>query len=434
MLAQSFEISKPKIQRVPHMLRDHVNFEEKYEPRVIAIGPLHHGEARYEAGEKFKSELTEKFIGDSGCQGELMHKIIEDNINELRDYYDWAATESYTDKALADLLFLDGCATLQFIYSFINNELASFRIPREQVASAEQDLFLVENQLPYMVLRLLMCQSVEEYQLKTAVDDFVWVNVMVAGGKRKRRRQLEYLVINMEEPTHLLELLRTEMLGPPKFDARKKLPRYRRPLFRNIGELKAGGIQLKPSKTSTLRDISFTRGPVAFLNLPPIVLDDSMERILLNLKAFEMCPHFQNESGVTSYICFMHSLINDADDVKQLRSAGVLYNRLGSDEAVAQYFNQIGTDLMPNSDAYSNVRAKIEEHYRTIWKPTLSTWLVQFGLVYLNSPWTILATLGVLAGLGLTGIQTWYTISPLAPPFTACDAVCEYMKKQLKIE
>ncbi|XP_024178300.1 UPF0481 protein At3g47200-like isoform X1 [Rosa chinensis] len=430
-----FQSSKPKIQRVPDMLRDHPNLEKYYEPRAVALGPFHHDKARCQLAEKFKLALAAKFIQDSGRPAKDLHKIVEDNIKTLKDCYDEEATMSYTNEALTHLLFLDGCSTLQFIYSFMNNELANFKIKRDQVAFAEQDLFLLENQLPYQVLKLLMSLSDKEMELKTAIDGFVGRNIMAAGKKwkwhkHKKTSQPADIVVNMEEPTHLLELLRTKMLGPKEsIDPKKKKPKDRRQSFRNIQELKATGIHLKPSKTSTLRDISFTHllGFAGFLYLSPISVDDSTRPKFLNLIAYEMCPDFQNDFGVTSYICFLDSLIDHADDVKQLRSARVLHNLLGSDEEVAQLFNEIGTDLVPNSETYRSVKSKLEKHYKTKWK----NWMAQFCHDHFSSPWTILAFLGVLAALGLSSIQTWYTIN--SPP-SACDAVCEYLKKRLKIE
>ncbi|KAL6141338.1 hypothetical protein ACLB2K_059628 [Fragaria x ananassa] len=354
--------SKPKLQKVPVMLRDHTSFEKYYEPRAVAIGPFHHAKERCQLAEKFKLALTAKFVKDSGCPAEVLHKIIEDNINTLRDCYDEEATRSYTDESLTQLLFLDGCSTLQFIYSFMHNELPDFQIKRDQVAFAQQDLFLLENQLPYQVLKLLMNKSHKKEELNNAIHEFVRDNIMAATKKGRKHisvRQPEdrINIEEVEEPTHLLELLRTEMLGP-KDDGNEIW------------------IQLKPSKTSTLKDISFkSLGFVGFLHLPPISVDDSMGPKFLNLIAYEMCPDFKNDFEVTSYICLLDSLIDHADDVKELRSADVLYNLLGSDEEVARLFNEIA--------------------------------------------------------LGLSSIQTWYTIT--SPP-SACDAVCEYLKKQLKIE
>ncbi|CAN6576903.1 unnamed protein product [Malus baccata var. baccata] len=51
---------------------------------------------------------------------------------------------------------------------------------------------------------------------------------------------------------------------------------------------------------------------------------------------------------------------------------------------------RFGTDLVPNTDIYCDVKADIEKHYRSKWK----TWI----------PWTFLAFIGVLVELLLCGI------------------------------
>ncbi|XP_004289480.1 PREDICTED: uncharacterized protein LOC101294022 [Fragaria vesca subsp. vesca] len=193
-----------------------------YEPWVVEIGPLHHDKPTCHPAEKFKLELAAKYIEDSGCPDEDLQKIIEDNINTLRECYEEEATRSYTNEALADLLFLDGCSTLQFIYSFIHNMLADFNFKRDQAAFAHHDFFLLENQLPYRVLKLLMSRSCKREELKNAIHEFVGDIIMVARARRKqkkRTRQPEDTCIKIteiEEPAHLLDLLRREMLAPPQ--------------------------------------------------------------------------------------------------------------------------------------------------------------------------------------------------------------------------
>ncbi|KAH1260472.1 hypothetical protein GmHk_02G003587 [Glycine max] len=79
--------------------------------------------------------------------------------------------------------------------------------------------------------------------------------------------------------------------------------------------------------------------------LPEIVVDDTTAATVLNLIAYEMCPDFENDYGICSYVSFLDSLIDHPDDVKALRSEQILLNSLGSDEKVANLFNTISTDL-----------------------------------------------------------------------------------------
>ncbi|XP_068307224.1 UPF0481 protein At3g47200-like [Pyrus communis] len=413
---------KPKIQRVPFMLRNPKTFEKYYEPRAVAIGPFHHGNPRCELAEDFKLMLTKRFLNYTSQTVEALHQKVEENIKELRECYAKEATQHCDDETLAWMLFLDGCSTLQFIQSFVKEKLEELSIKRDQMAFAQQDLFLLENQVPYQVLELLMSSSNKCRELKNSIETYVQVNIGEPGKKQPN------VAITMEkEPAHLLDLLRTRMLGTQK-NPDKRPKDHSVQSFRNVQELDAAGIHFTLSNSNSLGDISFVSHSFAgFLSLPAISVDDSTGPKFMNLIAYEMCPDFQNDFAVTSYISFLDALIDHADDVKKLRSAGVLYNLLGSDEEVAQLFNDISTDLVPNTDIYRDVTAEIEKHYKNKWK----TWMSQFCHDHFSSPWTFLAFVGVLAALGLTSIQTWFAVySPPSP----CDVVCQNLKMRWKLK
>ncbi|MBA0654804.1 hypothetical protein Goklo_021735 [Gossypium klotzschianum] len=119
-----------------------------------------------------------------------------------------------------------------------------------------------------------------------------------------------------------------------------------------------------------------------------------------------MCPDFHNDFTVTSYMCFLDLLIDEAEDVKDLRDAGILYNRLGSDEEVAKLFNKMNTGLVPSPIIYSGVKRKIHDHCK-------NTWIKHFAQgyhTYFRSPWTFLAFVGAITALLLAALQTYYTI------------------------
>ena len=102
----------------------------------------------------------------------------------------------------------------------------------------------------------------------------------------------------------------------------------------------------------------------------------------------------------------MDSLIEHFGDVKELRSGKVLYSALGSDKEVAQLFNTIGTDLVPNSQSYLNIRRQIEKQYRNRCKT-----LITLGChKYFGNPWSIIALFAAGVSLVLTFIQTWIAI------------------------
>lgn len=138
-----------------------------------------------------------------------------------------------------------------------------------------------------------------------------------------------------------------------------------------------------------------------------MTVDDSIGSRFLNLIAYEMCPdNFRTKYEVTSYISFLESLIDYPDDVKELRSAHILHNLLGCDKEVAQLFNEIGTDLVPNTEVYNEVILQVQSHYKSKWRTSMAEVFHE----HFSSPWTMVAFLAAAVALGMSGIQTWYTV------------------------
>uniref|UniRef100_A0A2N9FZI6 adenylate kinase n=1 Tax=Fagus sylvatica TaxID=28930 RepID=A0A2N9FZI6_FAGSY len=278
--------------------------------------------------EELSSFRSPLFLGPLGSEKKIndLYEKIKEKIKDLRDCFEMEVTVDYDDEELAWLF----------------------------VAFGQQDLFLLENQLPYRLLKWLMSWSENEDELKNSIERYIQGQLII--------------------------------------------PEDQHSMF-----LKSN----KANKQSNI-DNPIASRLLGYLFLPPMIVDDSTRPKFLNLIAYEICLDFENDFGVTSYISFLDSLIDEANDVKMLRKVGVLYNCLGSDEEVAKLFNKIGTDLVPNTQIYSYVRLQIQKHYKNKWM----TWMAQFFHNHFSSPWMIFAFYGVLVGLELTGIQTWLVIHP----------------------
>ncbi|XP_062168133.1 UPF0481 protein At3g47200-like [Alnus glutinosa] len=404
-----------KIQKVIFLLQDH-KLVKYFEPKVASLGPIHHGKPKYHLGEKYKQILAFDFVQDCNSDNEnnyeyinCLYEKIKKKINTLRKCFEEEVTTEYDDESLAWMLFVDGCAILQYIFCAANNKFEKLNIKNDSVTFAQQDLFLLENQVPYRLLKILMRLSGKEAQLSESIESYIR-NVSYLQWEQKKQEE--------RDPTHLLDLLRTRLLGPLQSPGKTRKRPCRKirqedsqdwQSYRNVQELKAVGIQLKRSGRNYLRNISFTRlfdFYPGYLWLPPITVDDSTGPQFMNLIAYEMCLDFHNDFGITSYVSFLDSLIDEASDVKDMRKAHVLRNCLGSDQEVADLFNDIGTDLVPNSETYKDVKFQIQGYY----EDNCMTWMAQFFHDRFSAPWTVLGFLGVLVGLALTVIQTWYAV------------------------
>ncbi|KAJ9681931.1 hypothetical protein PVL29_018022 [Vitis rotundifolia] len=426
----------PRIPKVPQMLRGTRDFKKLYEPRVISLGPYHHGKRHLRLGEMIKPVCTQKFLDDSNQDIKALYTKIESNIEAVRKCYNKRSTNKYDNEALAWMMLLDGCFLLQFIRSQQDNSkvVLSNVLRDHQIYFLELDLFLLENQLPFGVLKLIF----EEAKFKdSSIMQEMIKNFLTPENRRPdgstSKPELEE---KDEEPSHLLDLLRSALLGRYKRSSKKKVGSQTEPKqqdvkktrlpqggdggscclwkkskqkgnwqsFRNIKELKAAGIHLQPSRTRFLTDISFNSYFFyGYLNLPPLIIDDLTKAKFLNIVAYEMCPDAPDDYVVTSYIYFLYELIDHADDVKELRSKHILYNCLGSDEDVAQIFNEIGNDVV-FTELYEDVKDRIQKHY----DKRVNAWITQALHDHFSTPWTFMAFIGAVSILVLTGIQTYF--------------------------
>ena len=179
--------------------------------------------------------------------------------------------------------------------------------------------------------------------------------------------------------------------------------------FRSVTELKEVGIEFAESKSKQLRNIHFKPGCVhSTLSLPLILIDDLTKSRFLNLIALEMCPDSKSDYGITSYVWFMDRLIDIPGDVKELWLKGILLNALGSDEQVANLFNELAKDLAPDYQAYDSVIQKIDRHC----KSRISVSIVRMLHTHFDTPWAVIGFCAAVFLLVLTVLQTYFAIWP----------------------
>ncbi|GKV28542.1 hypothetical protein SLEP1_g37579 [Rubroshorea leprosula] len=438
------DMTKPKIRRVTHILRNNESLKRFFEPNFVAIGPLHHSkhpDSRLYKAEKAKLKLAAMFVEGSGTTKEALYHKIKEELTSLKACYGSKEIETWNDYQLAFIFLVDGCALLRFIDCAANDKLTDLVFKTDLLTFAKLDLFLLENQLPYQLLQLLIssCSSTRVKELNKSIEDFISKNVVSLAGRQKQEQNTteaqesqqqnpasaDFQQPQEQQPAHLLALLREKMIFEVKsaerpaetfqrfleaYIFRERKPRHYGHSFRNIKELKERGIRLRMSKTSSIKDVSFSRAILNFcfasLNVPPITVDDSTGPKFMNLIAFEMSYDFENKFEVTSYISFLDYLIDREEDVRELSDSGVLQNELGSDKDVADLFNTISKNLVPDPEAYSEVKLAIQEHCNC----ALATYVVQLYYTYFSSPWSFLAFVGAILGLFFQAIQSYYKV------------------------
>ncbi|OIW14081.1 hypothetical protein TanjilG_11426 [Lupinus angustifolius] len=475
------QISSPKIQRVPNVLRQNAEFAKFCIPKMISLGPIHHSDKNLEQGEHYKLLWTSMYVEQYSKQAnqvtdQVTHfllKTVQDNIAELKKLFtkDAIGTKT-TDKDLCLMLFVDGCSLLHFMENVDKQRPQALQLKLDQMMYIWRDIILLENQLPRKLLELL-CKK--EADLEHLMINFhsmgdikrlsglkvpheskhrtICIPGIAISFMNKRETRSEQPTSNSEEvkvqlaskrkPIHLLDYARTFVTSTSKDhvdrngkDVKNKqegveFTKMANPdksygwlTYKNIRDLKAAGIHVKASKTDRWIWSSVSFASKLFygeLRLPMFMFDNVSPYFFRNLIAYEMCPDFRNSMECCSFFCFMDSLIDGGEDVKELRLAGVIQNLLGSDEELAKLFIDLGshlptklfnntwcTDAMAYSKNYTEVKNQIEKHYTNKWRTfgaaTINT--------YFSSPWSILAFFAAAAALALTAAQTYYNVHP----------------------
>ncbi|XP_077210009.1 UPF0481 protein At3g47200-like [Tasmannia lanceolata] len=447
---------KKTIEKVPQILRKVTSNEACFNPEVLSLGPYHHGNEKphLKRLEKYKHMAVWSYTNsnDDLTKAESFYNAVRGVVDQVRTCYE--ENNEISDDKFAWMMLMDGCFVLEFMTDllFKKNKLSLSEHDKSLVVT---DMMRLENQLPFLVLKTLTVskekgEAAGKEKLLTIINQFTdhliqtpWLSSGKNGEKISSARggdvneEDEDSVGDNNDPEHLLDSFRTKLLGKkstqqvqqteegdsegdedaddereplldsPPSQKEDKQPGDRWYTFRSASELKAAGIKFSKS-SSKLSDVRFESGYFSGeLFLPPILVDDSTKGNFLNMIAYELCPDGPRDYGISTYICFMDSLIDSVEDVKILRSADIVSNKLGSDKQLAHLFNVLATDLI-QSEQYEQVMKKIQSHCKGSWNVHMATlYYTQF-----HSPWAVLGTIAAFFLLSLTVIQTYFAFYP----------------------
>ncbi|KAJ6868149.1 hypothetical protein NC651_033256 [Populus alba x Populus x berolinensis] len=439
----------PVIPRVPPALREMKENTGCYDPKVVSIGPYHHGEKELEKMESLKFKIARQFVQVSGEVAEEMYNKVKDLVSDARECYAEESTRKFNDEKFTQMLFLDGYFILHY---FLSNKLGQQKLRNEDVASVTRDLLLLENQLPFNVLISLMriherkghniagedksssrqklsSESEDQNMMKIFVRFFediraippqresCWEKISNFPSElaRKLISRSKRTVYGLDFYFHLLDFFHWKFVygegEREPGESRYRETRWNR--YYSVNELKKVGISFMPSNTSVFTDVKFKNTLLGgALSIPPLSIEEETKPLLLNLAAYETCAGWYY-NRCTSYVCLMHSLIDKPDDVKELRSKGILRTTIGSDDQIAQIFKEITTNLVPDPYAYTDVKRSVESHYRSNFK----TWILQNKDPFSKA----VVKYSFIYGIAVSAIQAYLAETKEKPGFGNCS-------------
>ncbi|XP_073264484.1 UPF0481 protein At3g47200-like [Populus alba] len=352
------------IYRVPERLRK-LN-EKAYTPRVVSIGPLHHGKENLKAMEDhkimcfkattsgFSHQHLQQFLGQNLLVSvEDLVYVIKENEAALRDCY--AETISLSRKDFATMILLDAVFIIMVLlnWKYMSELYCSARLDHifyrpYKFSNVVFDMCLLENQLPFFILEKFL--------------------------------ELSSVAANPENSS----------FGAP-----------------TATELHQSGMTFKNPKKGSLLDITFSNG---ILEIPQLKIEDSTEILFRNLQAFEQCHYRYMDTFISNYITFISCLVRSPNDVEVLTRKGNLKNMLNSDEAVSNLLYNLDQENAVVTDGFLS---GVGEDLKSYCRKRRHKWMATLKQVYFNNPWTGISVFAATFLLILTVIQTVCSILQL---------------------
>ena len=307
------------------------------------------------------------------CQKEIA-RIIEENEVKIRHCYAEISklnSEDFVKMVLVDSTFI--------IELFLRNQENEKRIQENEpllkndakkedeedyilskpwlVEGIKQDLMLLENQLPFFILKELYDQI--SYAEKNNEISFLDLACGYFSSSKSK-------IPAGKEVKHFNDLVRYSYCPSIQYKKGSTITH-----LYSATKLHGAGVMFRKGKEI---DIQFKKLPLLeifpcfniswFLNclpclkcfpclecmqtllkVPRLTVDDATEVRFRNLMALEQC-HYPSESYICNYIMLLDCLISTREDVELFVENKIIINGLGSNEAVATMVNNLGPEIV----------------------------------------------------------------------------------------
>lgn len=335
-LKADFSKNETKIHRFPQGLRIGCQADRYIAPSVVALGPYHHGQPQLQQMEEVKHAAAHYLCNKSGHPIEEVYSKILSFVGEARSCYTDDAVAKFSDADFAVMMFLDGCFLLYYISTDVEKEctLLANRVCLSTGPCLLRDIFLLENQLPWLVLHVLMTFFTYVAPLVPPfIEDMAsYFNISSHSEKTKPPVTLE----GPHKPPHLLGLLHHYEVGSPEPGKVEENFGDEYPSPTSAIELAEIGIKLTgASNKAWLVNMSHRRRVFGQLSLRPLFLNDITACWLVNMAAFETCTSTSYPKDgfvVCSYLCILGMLVDKEDDVHELRAKHIVRSLFSNKE------------------------------------------------------------------------------------------------------
>ncbi|KAI9071193.1 hypothetical protein K1719_046844 [Acacia pycnantha] len=313
------------------------------------------------------------------------------------------------------MLLTDACFIIEYFLLWLDED--HWHPKLWSMRNIKRDLILLENQLPFFVLKDLFVLTFpngyndDRYSIEFVTYWYFYsafIFIIVPNKRLREKFTFSYFVQHhlprlpdgTPQVHHLCDMLRIcyvrlDQLPRKRDDSIKLKPVY------SACKLHDAGIKFKVNEDEiSLLKLQYSKG---VLKIPEVRICDSTETLLRNVVAFEQCQ-FPSSRSMTDYMVFWEGFIRTEKDVEILEEKGVIQNQIGENDAVASITKRMGRHIstVDSNNDYISLFKELNEfcdspyyRYKAIFKQQ-----------YWSTPWRIASFLGAILLLVLTLIQT----------------------------
>ncbi|XP_040995391.1 UPF0481 protein At3g47200-like [Juglans microcarpa x Juglans regia] len=426
------------IYRVPKELRVFRDKEIKqYTPKLISIGPFHHGNQELQDMENMKLIYFKEFCYRTRNAEHNLVKFAADKRCEVERSYSEMFHIAH-DKFLR-IILLDAVFIVELFLRFSNSQTHAhgndlILSKPWMIHAIRLDFLLLENQLPYSFLDeffQFLGDDCSPTFLELACNFFC---LKFKGEISKELKEVKHFT-DLLRTFHILPILKAVSIDCSE---RPSTGRERTKAMHSTKKLDESGVNFKATvaKEVGLLGIEFQKMkglehcpcinfswllnclpwfkclPILErtqprLKIPQLEITTGTELFFRNLIALELC-HYPSESYYfCNYICLLDFLINTERDVELLVDKSVIINRLGSNAAVLTLIKELGSQIVPipASSCFKDSIRRMNQHCKNPWNRVVAT----MSSVYFPDIWRGTAT---VLGLIILGFTLWNFIRP----------------------
>lgn len=397
--------------------------EESFTPRVVSIGPLHHGKSYLQSMETVKLKCLTNLTMELGISLKTLSEYATTEEGDVRSYYQ---DFKFDAKEFSKMILLDGIFIILLIsknqcFSKVNALILKDKT--WMLSDVMHDMLLLENQLPlYFVRGLLNMLVIPDPEHTTwtsdSLDSFYEDAFYEDAFYEDLRNHFQDvgitkgLEVNLESKYawHLVDFLL--QLHLPSEENQSLMPGRVDYTGSTSSELQGAGIRFCRPPVEGLFEITFDKRN-GKLCIPQVTVNDTTETLFTNLIAFEQS---QLKKYITSYVILMYNLMNTAEDVKLLVNKEIIVNSLGKNhQVVADLFKNLYMEVIQEDKdfQFANICNDLSEYKLKTWKLVWYkwkckwlSWKVTLMNMYFSDPWSVISFVAATLVVVLTIVQT----------------------------